>query len=457
MIMTFKFKHLVYYLCILFFFTGFNFSDKFQNGWQMQTLPNLNGKLISGVTFLDTLTGFLITNNDTSTDSCYIIKTTNGGLNWSNKLTFKGGLSKIHFIDFFTGYASGGTNSGTSKLYKTTNTGNNWFLYNSPSANFFTDMSFANKDTFWLADDDGLIGGLFRSTDGGLTWQNQYYSFNQNPDKIYMVNKNLGFMSRNGSYTGRTINGGENWQITPDDSAFRYIAFADSLNGWKSFVNLQKTTDGGQTWFWQKLPIVPGASYNHKIAMDFYTFNRDTVFAVGGGFAYGNTLEKGLVYKTTNGGLNWGYQIPDTSYGILGMNFITFVTERKGWAFSVGLVFISPHKYIFTISGGDDTTYYTGITNGNQIIPDDYVLYQNYPNPFNSVTRIKYKILNSTDIKIVVYDIMGKEVRTLINKKQSAGTYEISFDGNNLSSGIYYYNLMVEDERISTRKMLMIK
>jgi hypothetical protein len=92
---------------------------------------------------------------------------------------------------------------------------------------------------------------------------------------------------------------------------------------------------------------------------------------------------------------------------------------------------------------------------GNNI-PLNYDLNQNYPNPFNPTTNIKYQIPNNGFVIMKIYDILGKEVVTLINEKQIAGNYEIKFDGSNLPSGIYFYKLNVNDFS-AIKKMLLVK
>jgi hypothetical protein len=89
-------------------------------------------------------------------------------------------------------------------------------------------------------------------------------------------------------------------------------------------------------------------------------------------------------------------------------------------------------------------------------IPNYYFLNQNYPNPFNPVTNIKFGIPESGDVRLVVYDILGREVRTLMNEFKNPGTYEVQFDATNMASGIYFYSLQTQ-RGIETKKMLMIK
>ncbi|MEJ2195869.1 MAG: phytase [Ignavibacteriaceae bacterium] len=88
--------------------------------------------------------------------------------------------------------------------------------------------------------------------------------------------------------------------------------------------------------------------------------------------------------------------------------------------------------------------------------PKDFVLYQNYPNPFNPATVIKYSLPQESVVAIKVYDMLGEEIITLVNKKQEAGTYNIDFDGSNLVSGIYIYQ-MKAGSFVKTKKMLLMK
>ena len=86
-----------------------------------------------------------------------------------------------------------------------------------------------------------------------------------------------------------------------------------------------------------------------------------------------------------------------------------------------------------------------------------FSLYQNYPNPFNPKTIISYELVTSSFISIKVFDILGKEINELINKKQNPGKYEIDFDGSALSSGVYFYSLVTDGVTRDTKKMLLIR
>ncbi len=84
-----------------------------------------------------------------------------------------------------------------------------------------------------------------------------------------------------------------------------------------------------------------------------------------------------------------------------------------------------------------------GIRNISSEIPDNFNLSQNYPNPFNPVTKIKFDIAANSvgQTFLSVYDLAGREIQTLVNEKLNPGTYEVSFDGRNLASGVYFYKL----------------
>lgn len=97
-----------------------------------------------------------------------------------------------------------------------------------------------------------------------------------------------------------------------------------------------------------------------------------------------------------------------------------------------------------------------GIVNQNHNI-ENYKLYQNFPNPFNPATNIKYQISYNSNVTLRVYDILGKEITTLVNEKRNPGNYEVKFDAGNLSSGIYFYSLIINGNIIDTKKFMLLK
>jgi hypothetical protein len=127
---------------------------------------------------------------------------------------------------------------------------------------------------------------------------------------------------------------------------------------------------------------------------------------------------------------------------------------------------------LFGIStGAEGTEIYTtdaGLTwvsslstaSARNIVKEQVNLLQNYPNPFNPSTVISYSVNDNSNVNIRVYDMTGREVRTLVNSFQNAGTYSVNFNANNLSSGIYFYVLRVNNgsnEITKTMRMILTK
>ena len=92
----------------------------------------------------------------------------------------------------------------------------------------------------------------------------------------------------------------------------------------------------------------------------------------------------------------------------------------------------------------------------NFLAPQEFKLEQNFPNPFNPGTTIQYQLPSAVKVTLKVYDILGREVATLVNEKQDAGYKEVKFNANRFASGMYIYRLTA-DKYVSTKKMLMVK
>ena len=97
-----------------------------------------------------------------------------------------------------------------------------------------------------------------------------------------------------------------------------------------------------------------------------------------------------------------------------------------------------------------------GVEEENGIIPNSISLYQNYPNPFNPSTTIKWQQPEAGIVTLKIYDVLGREVATLINEELTAGNHETVFDASQLSSGIYFYQLKA-GSFVQTKKMILIK
>lgn len=121
---------------------------------------------------------------------------------------------------------------------------------------------------------------------------------------------------------------------------------------------------------------------------------------------------------------------------------------------TLNTIYLIGHNYNSTVDVKDEV---------NPITPNEFVLYQNYPNPFNPSTTIRYTVPNVTlsgvegsRVQLKVYDMLGKEVATLVDEYKPAGVYEVNFDGNELSSGIYFYQLK-SGNYLETKKMTFLK
>jgi hypothetical protein len=129
------------------------------------------------------------------------------------------------------------------------------------------------------------------------------------------------------------------------------------------------------------------------------------------------------------------------------------------------------NNYVFTGSYGSSTwrrsfSEIIGIRNISTEIPSAYSLGQNYPNPFNPETKIRFSLpvdRNAGSVRqasllvtLKVYDLMGREVQTLVNEQLAPGTYEATFDGNNLSSGTYFYKL-TSGGFMQTKRLTLLK
>jgi len=153
----------------------------------------------------------------------------------------------------------------------------------------------------------------------------------------------------------------------------------------------------------------------------------------------------GHFFRTTNSGLNWQHFLID-KYANLSTGDITFIDDNTGW-------YVGTFGVIFKTTNGG-TVFLNKLV---ESLPKNYSLFQNYPNPFNSVTKIKYTLAKNSSVKLEVFDILGRKVKVLVSGQQNAGIYEVTFFADELSSGIYFYRLEVDDKHIQTRRMILLK
>lgn len=443
----FKFGYIFSTIVIFISFQSLNLSDNPPNGWQYQSIPFvINNIEIIDMCFVDSLTGYAVTSDRVSgSDTEYVLKTTNAGNNWFINLSRERDFARVIFLNTDTGFVLHG-----DEILRTTNAGINWNNMPVPPDNFgFDEICPISYDTMWIG--YAYIGGYFldRTTNAGLNWIRQYNGAGMGAvNKIYMLNGRFGFA---GDYKVahiiKTTNSGINW-IPVAGNSFTDMYFIDTLTGWKCRGDMKKTTDGGETWINQPLPN--GPSFIFSSMEQFSVINKDTIWGGGGVVLIGNQFY-GVLYRTTDGGANWAYQIPDTSYHIYQYDYINFLNKRNGWAYNR-----QRHGGIYSNNGGD-TNFITFSKNEFETIPESYILNQNYPNPFNPNTIISYTLRKSGNITIKVYNLLGKEISVLVNQKQSAGSFKVVFNGKEVPSGIYFYSLFINNERKETKKMILTK
>jgi hypothetical protein len=239
------------------------------------------------------------------------------------------------------------------------------------------------------------------------------------------------------------------------------------------------------------------------------TISGDTIIYVGGGSTYfgpfSNSTLKGIIDQADRSLITWAFVTPypgTSRWGFesapwgrkgiiqaggymvqIGVDCYVYSPGNNTWTQQpvVPIPVSSPQagsvKYLngigkYVVAGGvqslnpptviqntqiyTDTISIVGLQNEPSEIPKTYSLSQNYPNPFNPKTIIKFQLPVTNYVKLIVYDILGKEVTVLVNGKKSAGAYQVQFDGTNYPSGVYFYTLQAEDFS-STKKLILLK
>ena len=368
-----------------------------------------------------------------------IIKTTNGGEDWFEQVSnTTADLRGIQFVDANNGWAF-----GSKQILSSTNGGSSWTAQNFLSSSYLSALQFINVNLGWVISHNVFSADtsyIYKTTDAGISWTLQTQTHNEYYEAIYFLDENYGWASSIMSII-RTTDGGMNWTEHTANIAGSpmCIRFVDHQTGWISSntlgsYDISKSTDGGMTWFNQKFA---SGQYIHSISCP----NDSTVYAAGYRlFLPPNPYEE-FILKTTDGGTTWFEQYSGDGR----LNSIFFLNDSTGWA--VG----DSGKILFTENGG------VTLVEDDVISPFNFYLSQNYPNPFNPSTNIGFRISEFGFVTLKVYDLLGREVATLVNEEKPAGVYEVEFNaashsGNvrnlpagrqGLPSGIYFYQLLV--------------
>ncbi|HEY3250956.1 MAG TPA: T9SS type A sorting domain-containing protein, partial [Ignavibacteria bacterium] len=382
---------------------------------------------MTDVYFINENTGFAGTYNNK------ILKTINGGFNWSEYTDNSLSVENIQFVNDNTGYA--GLSNG--KIAKTTNCGNNWVIYETGCYDHNHGIAFPSADTGYAVTKYGFY---LKTINGGVNWINFGQQFQHFGD-VQFINNNTGFA---GGWTSRgfmtkTINGGLNWSLVEFDSVSYFndvctsnqsswfAAGSGYYNGTNYPGYIYRSLDAGISWTYMKFP-------NQITAIHFPTQ------VTGYASSYNNVM-----YKTTNEGDSW---FPTECINTSASYGIWFTDNYTGYA--VGYM----GQIIKTTTGGGDPI---GIQPINNETPRKFIMHQNYPNPFNPVTTIRFEIpkLNAM-VKLTVYDILGREITTLVSERLTPGMYVVEWNALNYPSGVYFYRLIAGDF-YETKKMVFLK
>jgi photosystem II stability/assembly factor-like uncharacterized protein len=414
-------------------------------------------------------------------------------------------LTNLSFVNGATGWASG--EIGT--IIKTSDGGRSWQVQNSTVPFFITDIHFIDENHGWavtVRDVPPFNTILLRTTNGGDDWTaKDFQDSSAFMRTIFFFDSLRGFIG--GSYIAETTDGGNTWTQASIDSSllsgypiykfnFYNDQFGYACGGAIDIAGvIWRTTDSGKNW------AATGVSADQ--VFDLFIFDSLHSIALSGD-------PEGLFgiakIRTEDGGLNWGYE----ELPIFGLSFaLDFRTQSEGWSASgfkflfssdagetwnektvpdstiiYDLQFINPQKGFAVGADGIILRYIprpVGVTEEQNSI-SGFILFQNYPNPFNASTKIKFTIPSSPlipspyygkenrerFISLKVYDILGSEVATLVNKELSPGVYEIEFNSHSgsvrnlsagrqgLTSGFYFYQLQAGNY-IQTKKMLLLR
>ena len=357
----------------------------------------------------------------------FFAKSSNNGINWSEyPVSNSEYLSNMFFLNSNTGWAS-----GFQGVYKTTNAGTNWSFYEVPNEQL-TKLFFINENTGWVT--SYIPNSVYKTTNGGLNWFVQLSTANL-AFGIYFFNENTGLVGDCYGQIYRTTNGGNNWD-TYSTGTSNWVAdfdFIDSTTGYAvgELHSILKTTDAGKTWN-QIYTRYYGSFYD-------VTFIRDGNNIPTRGYAVGTYQ---ALYRTSDGGNNWYPMVSPTSNNLYEVKFINNYT---------GYIVGDLGTVLYTTNGGSTFVY-----NSSNSVPEKYVLHQNYPNPFNNSTIISFDVPKNSNVKIKLYNSLGKEMETLVNDFYQAGSYKISVWTGDYPSGVYFYRLETSSYS-NTKKMVLIK
>jgi photosystem II stability/assembly factor-like uncharacterized protein len=404
---------------------GILYSYPLTAGWMVNKLDRNNS--FTAIDFVDSKTGWAV-----GQGGC-IIKTTDGGVNWTGLPTgFNDDLTDVDFINETTGCAI----SKNGKVLRTSNGGASWSI-NIVTPYMLEAIKFSDQNTGWIT---GEYAQILKTTDGGISW-NISKKTGQNGD-FYDISSigSLKAWAGGQDMMVKTTDGGATWQ-TINESHIDHVFFVDEQTGWTSDYSscLQITTDGGITWF----PQQTNTSLNID---DFYFVDNNY------GWAICNDGEFGAgIINTTDGGNTWNVQY--STYSGLMFQCLHFVDKNYGfiggWA--------SPSlNEMYDIS----MTYIDNNAEVNENADQSGLLSIScYPNPVidNSVISVDYPGIKNGIAMINVFDIYGRWIENIDNLMlNSNGKLTTMLDASKLNAGLYIICVNVNGA-VAKEKVLIVK
>jgi photosystem II stability/assembly factor-like uncharacterized protein len=386
-----------------------------------------------------------------STEVRGIFRSTDDGLSWAqintnleNSSGRAGWINDIAFNssgDIFIAVSpipnAGGFKAG---VFRSSNAGDEWVEINNGLTSFSCLSLTTNSNDHLFV---GTRNGVFRSTDNGENWTETNTGLGGGGEDVFSLAVNsVGdiFAGTDGSGVFRSVDNGENWNevnsgLTEDEILSlainsEDIIFAGTTSG------IFRSSDNGDNWE----RAVKG------LPSDFIDINELAINSQNDIYAATPAGIDNGVYVSTNNGEEWvsiSSGLPVNLFGQL--RSIHSIAVKNG-----DEVFI----------GTDGAGVYKGKSKATSIginsLIRSYSLYQNYPNPFNPNTTISWQSPIGSHQTLKVYDLLGREVATLVDEFNPAGNYKVEFDASNLSSGTYFYRLTT-GEFVETKKLILMK
>jgi len=216
---------------------------------------------------------------------------------------------------------------------------------------------------------------------------------------------------------------------------------------WRSFVSVMKGHPQNFFVIWTNAPLVAGETNPSQAAISdaFCRWAKDTL-AAGRDPVFGPFPKNVFVFDF--------FHLLAGADGMLPLAMAAGSTDSHPNAAATTLVAPQLVKQVFDAALGYETL--TGVVASNTSAPATPQLAQNYPNPFNPTTVVSYQLPVPGNVRLVVYDILGREVAVLVNERKAPGSYEARFDATGLASGVYLYRLTTGTS-VQTRNMILVR